>query len=51
MRARPDEIAWIDYKKAYDVVPYSWIINSIKMYQISHEVINFIENTMKNWKV
>ena len=23
-------MAWIDYKKAYDMVPHSWIINSLK---------------------
>ena len=44
-------MAWIDYKKAYDMVPQSWIINSLKMYKISHKVINFIEKTMKTWRV
>ena len=41
----------MDYKKAYDMVPPSWIINYHKMYKISHEVINFIEKSMKTWKV
>ena len=40
-------MAWIGYKKAYDMVPQSWIIKCLKMYKISHEVINFIEKTMK----
>ena len=44
-------MAWIDYKKAYDMVPQSWIIHCIKMYKISQEVINFIENTMQTWRV
>ena len=44
-------IALINYKKAYDMVPQSWIINCHKMYEISHEVINLIENTMKTWRV
>ena len=44
-------MAWIDYKKAYDMVPHSWIINSLKMYKISDEVINFIEKNMKTWRV
>ena len=44
-------MAWIDYKKAYDMVPQSWIINCLKMYKISDEVINFIKKTMKTWKV
>ena len=33
------------------MVPQSWIINCLKMYKISHEIINFIEKTMKNWRV
>ena len=33
-------IAWIDYKKVYNMVPQSWIINCLKMYKISHEVTN-----------
>ena len=44
-------MAWIDYKKAYDMVPQRWIINCFKMYKISYEVINFIEKTMKTWRV
>ena len=30
------------------MVPQSWIINCLKMYKISHEVINFIEKAMKD---
>ena len=44
-------MAWIDYKKANDMVPQSWIINCLKMYKISDEVIDFIEKTMKISKV
>ena len=55
MKAKPDRknlaMAWIDNKKAYDMVLHSWIINSLKMYKISHEVINFIDKTMKTWRV
>ena len=55
MRARQDgkklAMAWIDDKKAYDMVPQSWIINSLKMYKISHEVINLIEKTMQTWRM
>ena len=36
-------IALIDNKKAYDMVPQSWILHCLKMYKILHEVINFIE--------
>ena len=40
-------MAWIESKKAYDLVPKS----CLKMYKISYEVINFIEKTMKTWRV
>ena len=44
-------MVWIDYKKLYDMVPQSWIIKCLKKYKISHEVIKFIEKTMKTWRV
>ncbi len=44
-------MAWIDYKKALDIGPQSLIINCLKMYKISDEVMNFIEKTMKTWRV
>ena len=44
-------MAWIDYKKAYDIFPQSWIINCLKMYKITPEIINFIEKNMKNWRI
>ena len=33
------------------MVPQSWILHCLKMYKISHEVINFIEQTMQTWRV
>ena len=44
-------MARIDYKKAYDMVPQSWIMHCVKMYKISHEFINFIEQIMQTWRV
>ena len=35
--------------RIYDMV--FWIINSLKMYKISDGVINFIDKTMKIWRV
>ena len=42
---------WIDYKKAYDMIPQTLIIEFLKMYNISDLVINFLAKVMKNWKV
>ena len=44
-------MAWIDNKKAYDMVPQSWTLLYIKMYKILQEVIKFIEQTMKTRRV
>ena len=44
-------MAWIDNKKIRNMVPQSWIINCLKKEKISDEIINFIEKTMKTWRV
>ena len=44
-------MVWIDSKKAYDMVPQSWIIDCLKMYKTSDELMQFIENTMEIWNV
>ena len=44
-------MALIDDKKADDMVPQNLIIICLKMYKISHEVINFIEKPVKTWKM
>ena len=44
-------MAWIDDKMAYHKVPQSRIIYRLKMYKISGEVMEFIGNTLENWRV
>ena len=43
-------MAWIDSKNEYDMVPQSWILNCLKMYKISNEVIKFIKKKKKEKK-
>ena len=31
-------MAWVDYKKAYDMLPHSWIIESLKMAQVAENI-------------
>ena len=33
-------MAWIDYKKAYDMVPHSWIITTLQMFGVADNVID-----------
>ena len=42
--------AWIDYKKAFDSVPHSWILKCIQLYKVHPIVSRFIECSMKSWK-
>ena len=39
--------AWIDYPKAFDSVPHSWILKALDIYKVSPVIINFLKNSMK----
>ena len=43
-------MAWIDYKKAYDYVPNSWILESLELYKIHPSIKEFIATSMNHWK-
>jgi len=43
-------MCWIDYKKAFDSVPHTWIIECLKLYKVSSTIVSFIKRSMKNWK-
>ena len=43
--------AWIDYRKAYDMVPHSWIIKCLKSFKIADNIVEVIMRSMENWKV
>ena len=43
--------AWIDYKKAFDSVPHSWILEVMKMYGIHSWIVEFILRTMPQWRI
>ena len=43
--------AWIDYKKACDSVPHSWILSCLDLYKVHPRICVFIQNVMQNWKV
>ena len=44
-------MVWVDYKKAYDMIPHSWIIESLKFTNVADNLIKFIERSMKSWNV
>ena len=42
--------AWIDYKKAFNSVPHSWILACLRMYKINPVLTTFIELSMRQWQ-
>ena len=43
-------MAWIDYKKAYDILPHSWILKCVGMVGAAKNMVSIISNSMVNWK-
>ena len=43
--------AWIDYKKTYVMVSYTWILLGLKVFKVADNIRYVIEKTMKNLKV
>ena len=51
MRKRNLSMAWIDYKKAYDMVPHSWILASLEALGVDGNVQRLLKESMKTWRV
>ena len=43
-------MAWVDYRKAYDMVPHSWIVECMEIFGIAENVKAFLTGSMSNWK-
>ena len=43
-------MAWVDYKKAHEMVLHCWIIESLKMAQVAENIITFLRKSKVNWK-
>ena len=44
-------VAWIDYKKDYDMVPRTWILQCLKIIKVTDNTRNVTKKSMKNWQV
>ena len=51
MRKRNLSLAWIDYKKAYEMVPHSWIIACLETVGINEKIRQLLAESMKSWRV
>ena len=43
-------MAWVDYKKAYDMVPHSWILEVTEMMGVADNVRLLLRQSMSHWK-
>lgn len=49
-RARNLSMAWIDYRKAFDSVPHTWILRCLELYNVGESLVRFLEKQIKYWK-
>ena len=43
-------MGWIDYKKAYDMVPHSWILEIVEMFGVAENVGGLLKSSMESWR-
>ena len=42
-------IVWIDYRKAFDSVPHSWVEKSIELVGVNSKIVRFCKLSMEKW--
>ena len=40
-------MAWIDYKKSYDMVTHSWIIERLDLFGVAENIMSLLVNSME----
>ena len=43
-------MAWIDYRKAYDMLPHSWILETLELIKVANNIDSLLRGSMKDWK-
>ena len=51
MRKQNLSMAWINLKKAYDVVSHSWIIDCLETVGINEKIRRLLAESIKSWRV
>ena len=44
-------MAWIDYRKAYELVPHSWVNECMEMFGIAENLRTFLQKSMQQWRL
>ena len=43
-------MTWLDYKKAYGMVPHSWMLKCLRMIRVAPNIMTLLSNTVANWQ-
>ena len=43
-------MAWVDYKKAYDMVSHSWILERLELVQVSDNILKIVKKSLADWQ-
>ena len=43
-------MTWVGYRRAYDIIPHSWIITTMGMVGLADNIIGLIKQSMNKWK-
>ena len=43
-------MGWIDYKKAFDMIPHSWILKCLDIFNVADNIQTLLRNSMKTWQ-
>ena len=41
-------MAWIDYPKAYDMVPHWWVIDCLDLFGVAESIKSLLVNSMES---
>ena len=43
-------MAWVDFRKTYDIVPHAWKIKALKLIDAKPKAIALLSSTIIDWK-
>ena len=43
-------MAWVDYRKAYDLIPHSWLLKILDLTKVAGNIGRLIQNSMSMWE-
>ena len=44
-------MTWLDYKKVYDMLPHSSIIECLDLFGVAENIKSLLVNSMEKWKI